>query len=108
MENPRATSTGPVTTGARNSLAGDGRFLTDIGPAAQRLHRDPRVRRAVIHLNCLGPRRLGESIAELLDARGIAPEAFDRLLAWQRMDPRVVASVGGDRVPPWPLLAVPR
>lgn len=73
MRNPRTLGTG--ITGARNLLAGDDRLLPDVGPAAQRLHRDPRVQRAVTHLHSLGPRPLGEFIAELLDAHAIAPEA---------------------------------
>lgn len=53
MRNPRTPGTG--IAGARNSLAGDVRSLPDFGPAAQRLHRDLRVQRA---LTRIGKQRL--------------------------------------------------
>ena len=102
MENPRATSTGPVTTGAWFSLAGDDRLLPDVGPATQRLQR------AVTHPYSLGPRPLGEFIAELLDTHTIAPEAFNRLLAWQRLDPGIVSTLEAHRFPTRRPMEMPR
>ncbi len=39
MRNPRATSTGPVTTGAENSPGSDDLLISQIGPEAQRRYR---------------------------------------------------------------------
>ena len=108
MKNPRATSTGPVTTGAWFSLAGDDRLLPDVGPVAQRLHRDPRVQRAFDHLHRCGSRAVGEFVAELLDALHIAPSALDRALDWQGLDPGIVSALGADRFPPLRMMTVPQ
>ena len=82
------------------------------GGARAPLHRPPAGRsglpRAFRHLHRLGPRSVACCFAELLDRLGADPAMLDLVLRWQRLDPEVIAALGGDDFPPVRLRVVPR
>ena len=74
-----------------------------LGPAVQRLDRDPRLHLAFRHLHRCGPRPSAFFVAELLDAIGADPASIDHVLDWRRLDSELVAALGGSDFPRLPL-----
>ena len=78
-----------------------------LGPVRDRLFGDVRLQRAIEHIHRMGPRPVGELIAELLETAGGDPCVLDDMLRWTRLDPDIVRKVGADRFPRPPLDVVP-
>jgi hypothetical protein len=74
---------------------------------AHRLQHDASLHRAFAHLHRCGPRPVAFFVAELLDGLGADPAALDAVLPWRRLDPDVVAALGGTDFPPVMLRVVP-
>ena len=60
----------------------------------------PRFERQVEHLHRLGPRAVGEFLAEIATATGQPALIAARLEEYFRLDPEILRAVGGDRFPP--------
>lgn len=82
QKNPEYTATHGNTQGNRSPLA------------------DPAFARKIARLHALGPRCMGELLLEIADRQDLAV-ALDR---YARLDPRIVAALGYDRLPA-PMLA---
>ena len=63
----------------------------------------PRLERMVERVHALGPRPLGELLAEIATATGEPGLIADRLQAYAGLDPEVIRALGGDRFAPMPL-----
>jgi hypothetical protein len=66
----------------------------------------PRFRWLVRRLHGLGPRVVGELLAEIGGAHLIRLDIERRLEAYAALDPAVLAALGADRFPSWPPLRV--
>ena len=67
-----------------------------IGPIAAEIVAGIRFRHHVEHLHCLGPRAVGELLAELGAERAVRTVIDDKLKRYAELDPKVVAATGGD------------
>lgn len=68
----------------------------------------PRFPRLVEHLHQLGPRAVGELLAEIAEAWDIPDrDLFDHLERYARLDREVLAALNGVRFAPTPLTALP-
>lgn len=66
-----------------------------------------RFQRLAGRLHELGPRPVGEFIAELVETLPVsAGEVIDRLERYGQLDPATVRALGADRFPPVPLRSV--
>ena len=73
------------------------------GPTTTQPLAGPRFEHQVEHLHHLGPRVIGELLAEIAHATGEETFIANRLEVYAELDPEVVRFVGGDRFPPMPL-----
>lgn len=68
-----------------------------------------RLQRNAEHLHCLDPRATAELLSEVAYRIGGLPCIIDLLGKYQdRVTPKMLRVTGGDRLPPRPLLEVPR
>jgi hypothetical protein len=81
---------------------------TSVRPCSRRLLTDSRLQWACRHRHRLGPRPVAHCFAELLGRIGAEPAMLDTVLDWQRLDPDVIAALGGGDFPPVRLCEVPR
>ena len=65
-----------------------------------------KLERMVQRVHSLGPRPLGELLAEIATVTGQPDLIADRVEAYSRLDPAVLRAIGGDRFPPMPLEVV--
>ena len=79
-----------------------------LGEVTDNLVADLRFHRQVEHLHALGPRTVGELLAEIGEQRGCRTFIDQRLKAYAELDPGVVRELGADRFPRPPLHEVPR
>ena len=68
---------------------------------------DLRFRRRVERLHRLGPRAVGELLAELAAARSIMTAIDRKLATYVELDPATIEAAGGDTFWPAPLREVP-
>jgi hypothetical protein len=66
----------------------------------------PRFEHLVERVHTLGPRPIGELLAEIATATGEHALIADLVEAYAALDPEIVRAVGGDRFPPMPLEVV--
>ena len=64
---------------------------------------DLRFQRAVSQLHALGPRAVGELLAEVVEFYQCQRWLDSRLAVYGRLDPGIVRALHGDRFPPRPL-----
>ena len=102
-ENARQTRAGAEvgSTGRLNTTS-----CIPSGPKAQPLV-GPRFERQVVRVHALGPRVVGELLAEIATATGDPGLIADRVEAYAALDPAVLRAVGGDQFPP-PVLGLVR
>jgi hypothetical protein len=67
-----------------------------------------RLQRGAEHLHLLGPRATAELLAEVGRRIGGMPCILGVLGEYQRLSPRLLRAVGGDRFPTRPLRVAPR
>ena len=65
-----------------------------------------RLDRLIERVHALGPRPLGELLAEIATATGEPGLIADRLQAYAGLDADIVRALGGDRFPPTPLQVI--
>ena len=80
--------------------------MRPIGTVVDDLLNDLIFARQVERLHSLGPRAVGELLAEIGEQRGIRTFIDTRLEAYARLDPEVVRKLDGDRFPRPPLYPV--
>ena len=59
--------------------------------------------RDIAHLCNLGARSVGEFLAEIARAHGIADDIARRLVTYRRLSPEIVAALGADKFAPPPI-----
>ena len=74
-----------------------------IGSLTADLVANPRFRRQVEHLHRLGPRAVGELLAEIGAERGIRTIIDRKLDQYSRLEPDSINAAGGDRFPAVPV-----
>ena len=62
-----------------------------------------RFERQVLRVHALGPRPLGEMLAEIANATGQPAVVADHVEKYSRLDRDILRAVGADRFPPMPL-----
>ena len=67
---------------------------------------DLRFQRAVIQLHALGPRAVGEFLAETGERHRCRAWIDQRLDAYRRLDPELLQALGGEHFPPPPIHVV--
>jgi hypothetical protein len=67
---------------------------------------DPNYRRNVTRLHAMGPRVLGEFLAELGAGSYRMTDIESALERYSRLDPDIVRGLGGNRFPPRPSLRI--
>lgn len=77
-----------------------------IGDAAASVIADLRFRRHVRHLHSLGPRAVGELLAEIGREHAIRTAIEQKLERYARLTPEQIGTVGGEDFPPAPLRVV--
>jgi len=97
-----------TNTPSRCAAQVDSNPLRPVGSIAQQIVADLAFQRRLKKLHALGPRAVGEFIAELAAKTGSASVMDDQLDNYLRLDPQVVMALGADRFPPFPLHEVPR
>ncbi len=79
-----------------------------IGSVAAEIVADLKFRCQVLHLHRLGPRAVGELLAELGAERSIQTVIDQKLDTYAGLDPEAIEATGGDDFWPPPLHEVPR
>ena len=99
MENPARSATGGVRCFAHRLNTPEHRRNRRALQDSARID-SPRLERMIERVHALGPRPLGEMLAEIAIATGQPNLIADRLQAYAGLDPEIVRAVGGDRFPP--------
>ena len=79
-----------------------------LGAVADNLVADLRFHRQVEKLHGLGPRAVGELLAEIGEQRSIRNFIDQRLQAYAAIDPEIVKVLGADAFPRLPLYEAPK